>query len=102
MLRDADDLLVPAVRETLGALDVQAEDAAAVRLALRYAKTIDDHLDADGQHDYAWAVRWIGPLLIDALEQLGATPAARARLKTGKTTEAPVGQLAKIRAARRA
>lgn len=96
MLRDADDLLAPAVRETLAALDVQPADAAAVRLALRYAKVIDDH------DDTAWAMRWVGPLLLDALEQLGATPAARARLKTGKTSEAPVGQLAKIRAARRA
>lgn len=95
MLRDADDLLVPAVRETLNALDVQAEDAAAVRLALRYAHTIDSNADT------AWAMRWIGPLLLDALEQLGATPAARARLGK-KAADAPVGQLAKIRAARRA
>lgn len=94
MLRDADDLLVPAVRETLGALDVGPQDAAAVRLALRYAKTIDDNPDP------AWAMRWIGPLLLDALEQLGATPAARARLKTGSTAAAPVSQLAKLRAAR--
>ncbi len=96
MIRDADDLLTPAVRETLNALDVQAEDAAAVRLALRYAHTIDTNPDP------SWAMRWIGPLLLDALEQLGATPAARARLKTGKTADAPVSQLAKLRAARRA
>lgn len=96
MLRDADDLLAPAVRETLNALDAQAQDAAAVRLALRYARVIDDH------HDTAWAMRWIGPLLLDALEQLGATPAARARLKTGRAAEAPAGQLARLRAARHA
>jgi hypothetical protein len=47
-------------------------------------------------------MRWIAPLLLDTLEQLGATPAARARIKTGKTDSAPVGQVAKLRAARRA
>jgi hypothetical protein len=96
-LRDAGELLEAAVRETIDALTTAAEDAAAIKLALGYARTID------GCPDEAWAYRWIGPLLLDALEQLGATPAARARLKGGKsTTDAPVSQLAKLRAARRA
>ena len=94
-LRDASELLWPAVSETLTQLDLGSEDAAARKLAQRYAQVIDEHRDP------AWAMRWIGPLLLDALEQLGATPAARARLKGGKTADAPVSQLAKLRAARR-
>ncbi len=78
MLRDADELLTPAVAETIAALSLGPEDAAAVKLAGRYAAAID------GAKDSAWAMRWIGPLLLDALESLGATPAARARLKEGK------------------
>ena len=95
-LQPADDLLEPAVRMTIGALDLTEEDTAAIQLALQYAKTIDEH------NDKAWAMRWVAPLLLDALEQLGATPAARARLKGGKAADAPVSQLAKLRAARRA
>lgn len=94
-LRDASELLRPAVQATIDAMDLADEDGAAVQLAVQYARTIDDH------EDRAWAVRWIGPLLLDALEQLGATPAARARLKGGKQADAPVSQLARLRAARR-
>ena len=94
-LRDASELLWPAVSETLTQLDLTGEDAAAKKLAQRYAQVIDQH------DDQAWAMRWIGPLLLDALEQLGATPAARARVKGGKPADAPVSQLAKLRAARR-
>jgi hypothetical protein len=95
-LQPADDLLEPAVRTAIAALDLAEEDAAAVQLAVQYAATIDQH------DDRAWAMRWVAPLLLDALEQLGATPAARARLKGGKPADAPVSQLAKLRAARRA
>ena len=95
-LRDASELLWPAVKSTIDAMELDDEDGAAVQLALQYAATIDRN------EDKAWAMRWIGPLLLDALEQLGATPAARARLKGGKTADAPVSQLAKLRAARRA
>ena len=94
-LRDASELLWPALSVTLTQLDLTDEDAAAKKLAQRYAQVIDQH------EDQAWAMRWIGPLLLDALEQLGATPAARARVKGGKPADAPVSQLAKLRAARR-
>ena len=109
-LRDADGLLAPAVAETIGALDLKPEDAALRKLAQRYAQVID----MSGRHchgceghgckreSYSWAARWLFPLLLDALEQIGATPAARARLKGGKPADAPVSQLAKLRAARRA
>jgi hypothetical protein len=95
-LRDASELLWPAVAETLSQLDLTEEDAAVKKLAQRYAQIIDQHIDE------AWCARWVFPLLLDCLEQLGATPAARARVKGGKPADAPVSQLAKLRAARRA
>ncbi len=105
MLRDTSELLWPAVAETLSQLDLGPEHAAAKKLAECYAKIIDQLPAAapKGQQDRAWGLRWIGPLLLDALEQLGATPAARARIKgSGKQGDAPVSQLAKLRQARRA
>ena len=97
-LRDASELLWPAVEQAITALSDTLTDAdsGAAQLARQYARTIDEH------EDRAWAMRWVAPLLLDALEQLGATPAARARLKGGKTADAPVSQIAKLRAARRA
>ena len=65
-LRDASEMLWPAVDQTLR----QLEDA--------------------------WAVRWIGPLLLDALSQLGATPAARAAITKkgpGADGEDPLSRL---------
>lgn len=95
-LRDASELLWPAVAETLTQLDLGSEHAAAKKLAQRYAQVIDEH------RDQAYALRWIGPLLLDALEALGATPAARAALTKGdKPADAPATQLDKLRAARR-
>jgi hypothetical protein len=110
-LRDAAALLAPAVDETIAALsDLTGADTAAVRLARQYARTIDScarHCDACddpacGRETATWAMRWIAPLLLAALEQLGATPAARARIKGGKPDAPPQGQLAKLRATRRA
>lgn len=83
-LRDADDLLGPAVEETLAALDLAGRDGAAAQLARQYARVIDQ------ARDPAWAMRWIGPLLADALDSLGATPAAKARMGKGKP-ERPSG-----------
>jgi hypothetical protein len=95
-LRDASELLWPAVAETLTQLDLGPEDAAAKKLAQRYAQVIDQ---ATGE---AWAMRWIGPLLLDALEALGATPAARARLmkKGDKPGDGKPNRLQQLRAAR--
>lgn len=103
-VRDADKLLWPAVEQTLGSLELKDEDAAVAALAQLYAQTIDDlpGTAPRGFPDRIWAARWIAPLLLDCLEQLGATPAARARVKGGKHGDAPVSQLAKLRAARRA
>lgn len=92
MLRDASELLWPAVAETLATLDLGSEHAAAAKLARRYAQVIDsmpDRAPARGAPDQAWAMRWIGPLLLDCLTELGATPAAKARLtKGGKPADA--------------
>jgi hypothetical protein len=76
-LRSADELLAPAIAETIASLDLKPEDAAAARVAERYAAVID------AAKDQAYAMRWLGPLLLDALEELGATPAARAKLTKG-------------------
>jgi hypothetical protein len=109
MLRDADELLAPAVAQAIAALKLGPEDAAAVKLAGRYAAAIDqaaavaddaaralekaDPDDADAQmHIYSLAAKVeekellekLGPKLLAALESLGASPAARARLKEGK------------------
>jgi hypothetical protein len=94
-LRDASELLWPALAETLSQLDLGSEHAAAKKLAQRYAQVIDDTADQ------AYAMRWIGPLLLDVLTELGATPAAVARLTKGaKPADASPSQLEKLRAAR--
>ncbi|HXJ27125.1 MAG TPA: hypothetical protein VNH17_15550, partial [Streptosporangiaceae bacterium] len=75
-LKDASELLWPAVAETLASLELGSEDAAAKKLAQRYAQIIDglpEHAPR-GTQDQAWGMRWIGPLLLDVLIQLGATP----------------------------
>jgi hypothetical protein len=103
-LRDTSELMWPAVAETLATLELGSEHAAAARLAKRYAQLIDE-LPANaprGQPSQAWALRWIGPLLLDALTELGATPAAKAAM--AKKGTPPPGQddpLARLRARRR-
>lgn len=90
-LRDASELLWPALAETLASLDLGPEHAAAKKLAQRYAQVIDGLPDrgegtSERAHDQAWALRWIGPELLKVLDALGATPDARARI--GKRIEA--------------
>lgn len=125
MLQSADKLLAPAVEETLAALEPGQVDTAAVRLAQRYARDIDEAslITADLEpvlrdvmaldpalHDrlLKLAVRIertavlasLGPKLLAALEQLGATPAARARVKGGGGNAGP-SRLGQLREARR-
>lgn len=95
-LRDASELLWPAVAETIASLDLQPEDAAARRLAQRYAQVIDGLPDrgegtSERAHDQAWGLRWMGPLLLDCLTALGATPASRAQIRkmTGGGGDSP-------------
>ena len=71
VLRDADELLAPAVEETRTALKLTERDTAAAQLARQYARVIDQATDQ------GYAARWVGPLLLKALESLGGTPMAR-------------------------
>lgn len=121
-LRDADDLLAPAVAKTIEQLELADEDAGAVRLARRYAATIDqaaqlaadladlepeDNSSAKRIHALAKAVEAkgvlaeLGPKLLACLEQLGATPVARSRMKGGKPGGG-TNRLEGLRQARRA
>src|SRR5258708_9544728 len=93
MLRDGGGLVRPAVTATVTGLTLAAADSAAVKLAQRYAAAIDD---ADSR---AEALERLGPRLLAALESLGATPAARAKLKGGKEPGATEDPLQKLRAA---
>ena len=79
-LRAVEDMLEPALQETLQSLELGPEHAAAVQLALRYARCIDR------AEDVAWACRWLAPLYLDALTALGATPMSRP-----KQQKAPAG-----------
>jgi hypothetical protein len=95
-VRDASELLWPAVSQTLSQLDLTDADAGAAKLAQRYSQVIEQH------PDQAWALRWIGPLLLDALTQLGATPAARAAItKKGGAPADAEDPLTRLRARKR-
>lgn len=111
MLRDASTLLRTAVDQTIAALGLAETDAAAVKLAREYAGTIDgmdgccaacDNPHCGNRaHTSAWAMRWLAPLLLDCLAELGATPAARAKVKKGEPARGE-SQLDRLRKARRA
>lgn len=87
--------LVPAVEATLAALKLGDRDAAAGRLALRYAAAIDQAQNPAG------ALRALGPLLGKALAELHATPASRkgVRERTGRSGPNKVAQLRAAHAA---
>jgi hypothetical protein len=104
-VRDASQLLYPAVQETIASLGLLGNDAAAVKLAQQYARVIDsqpghcrgcDDEDCRRAQTSAWAARWLGPLLLQALEALGATPAARAAMAKSKPGT-PAGAPAKTK-----
>ena len=69
-LRSVDQLLWPAVSETIAVLklDPDGQDAAAAKLALQYARTIDE---APPGKEYFARLRWLGPELQKILESLG-------------------------------
>jgi len=94
-IRDADDLVEFAVRETLDCLTLLPEHAAAKKLAIEFARAIDR---ADSS---TYSMRHLAPLLLDCLESLGATPRAKAALREGKPPSV-TGGLTALRAARRA
>lgn len=127
MLRDADELLGPALAATVRALEpLDKRDAAVVRLAERYAALIDtaanlaaaaerilelaDEGDVDvlgqlaalaARVERQTVLEKLGPKLLAALQQLQATPAARARQQRGGGDRADSGRLQGLRAARR-
>ena len=92
-LRDADELLGPVLEVSLAALKLGPRDAAAARLALRYATMIDEAKDP------AAALRVFGPLLAKALEALGATPSGRKVTGRQQPERQAPGKVAQLRAA---
>lgn len=98
-LTDAAELQEAAVRATLDALKLGDQDEAAKLLAVKYAKLID--ASAGEAKLNAWALRWIGPQLLDCLEALGATPRSRKAAKPDGKGSAD-SALARMRAARSA
>lgn len=88
-----------AVDETIRALATKPEDAAAVSLARLYADQIDHATSSAEDKIIAWTVRWITPLLLECLKELGATPAARDRLKKGEQPAHGNSRLTAFRAA---
>ena len=72
--RDADECLLPAVEATIAALGLGEPYQGIAQLARVLASAIDE------AGDEAAALRVLGPQLRQALEQLGGTPSARARM----------------------
>ncbi|MGH3094817.1 MAG: terminase small subunit [Streptosporangiales bacterium] len=123
-LQSADGTISAALAETVPDLDVSGADSAAIRLAERYAKALDQAsgmeasadrvlraVERDGDEDLAeqvsalrqrvtaqGIVERVGPKLLDVLDSLGATPKGRARLPKQPTQGG--GALAAVRSAR--
>jgi hypothetical protein len=97
MVRDTDEMMLPAVKASINALENRTgADAAIIRLAEQYAAEID----ATPPDKRYYVLRYIGPLLHDALESLGATPVARTRARGKEGTPASgTSRLAVLRAA---
>jgi hypothetical protein len=89
--RPEDERLAPALEETIAALELKPEDAGVVQLARRYVDVIDK------ARDQTYAIRWIGPLLLDTLKVLQATPQSR---QVVMSAARPPSQLERLRAAR--
>lgn len=90
--------ITAAIETTLAALTLDDADTAAAELARKYAAAIDALEPADVPR----LIGTIGPSLLKALEALGATPAARGKVKASMSaTLAPVTPLERIRANRR-
>lgn len=89
-----------AVEATIQALDTKPEDKAAIELARTYADQIDRAEESGEAKIIAWTVRWITPLLLEVLKELGATPAARDRLKKGEQPANGNSRLVQFRASR--
>jgi len=84
-----EERLLPAVEETLKALQLGDSDQAAAALARQFARVIDR------SKDQRYALRWLGPELHKVLESLQATPASRPAPKPAPP--AGMSQLDKLR-----
>jgi hypothetical protein len=91
--RDPDELLLPAVEVTIEALKLPESSGAMAQLARVLAGTIDD------ARDQAAALRLLAPQLMKALEALGGSPAARARMPARPAQRSAPSKLAQIRSA---
>jgi hypothetical protein len=89
-VRDADDLLAPAVAEAVAALGLRPEDTAAAALARLYAERID------GAESEAAALKVFGPLLLRTLEALGATPGSRKATGRPRPSSSKLAELRKV------
>ena len=98
-LRNADGLLAPAVAQTTQALSGDAMDAAAARLALLLAESIDNSDGCPECCGKAGVIAALAPKLLAVLVELGATPKARASASKGGAPDAQ-SPLDKLRAAR--
>jgi hypothetical protein len=87
VLIDADQLLTPAVKLAVEALDIDDSERPLATLALRYAKVLDS------DPDDAELLRSFGPKLKAVLDVLGigATAATRARMRGTFTSDAGAG-----------
>jgi hypothetical protein len=100
VLRDASELLYPAVMQAVAELGLLGSDSAAAKLAQQYARTIDQSGEL-GAKAYYTTLRWLGPELLKTLDALGATPQARGAARKGGNDEKPAqNALQKLRAAK--
>lgn len=101
-VQDAATLLRSHVDATVEALELDGKDSAAVKLARQYADLIDIAHASGQPADISYALRWHGPILIDLLAELGATPSARARVRKGPAATGPPAEndLTRLRSAR--
>jgi hypothetical protein len=90
--RDPDELLLPAAEATIAALGLGERDAAAAQVVRLLAAAIDD------ARDQFAALRYLGPELRKALEAIGGTPAARAKLPQKPPQRSAPSRLAQLRA----
>lgn len=102
LLRDVSEMLYPHVYATVMSLDIDRDgkDAGMAKLALRLAKVID--ATPDGK-EHVSALWHLGAELRAVLESLGASPAARAAMKSSKPGgNGKPNRLQQLRAAREA
>jgi hypothetical protein len=90
-VKPADETLAGAVAESVEHLELTPADGAAARLAMVYAESIDAGVDRER----------LGPALLRCLEQLGATPRARAEIGRRVHGEVVESALERLRATRR-